>query len=154
MRCPFCHAEDTKVTDSRLATDGLEVRRRRVCLECNERFTTYEIIEVVMPRVVKRDGTRVSFDEGKIRNGMLHALEKRPVSTGDLDEAVKNVVRKIRSSGEKEIASNQIGEWVMDELKGLDDVAYVRFASVYRRFQDLDAFRAEIDKLIRRPRKK
>jgi transcriptional repressor NrdR len=153
MRCPFCQAEDTKVTDSRLATDGAEVRRRRVCPVCNERFTTYEVVEVIMPRVVKRDGSRVTFDENKLRNGMLHALEKRPVSTEKLDQALKNVMRRIRATGDKEVASQQIGEWVMDELKALDDVAYVRFASVYRRFQDLDAFRDEIEKLIKKQNK-
>lgn len=153
MRCPFCRAEDTKVSDSRLAMDGSEVRRRRACPECNERFTTYEVVEVIMPRVVKRDGTRVSFDESKLRNGMLHALEKRAVSTEKLDQAVKSVVRKVRNNGDKEIESQQVGEWVMDELRQLDDVAYVRFASVYRRFQDLDAFRAEIEKMIKRPSK-
>jgi transcriptional repressor NrdR len=150
MRCPFCKAEDTKVTDSRVATDGSEIRRRRLCSVCNERFTTYEVVEAIMPRVIKRDGTRVTFDEGKVRNGMLHALEKRPVNTEKVDEAVKNVLSKVRANGDKEIASKQIGEWVMDELRKLDDVAYVRFASVYRSFKDLDEFRSEIERMLKR----
>lgn len=150
VRCPYCATEDTKVTDSRLSGDGSEVRRRRVCPQCNERFTTYEVMEAIMPRVIKRDGTRVSFDEAKVRNGMLHALEKRPVATQQVDEAVKSVLRKVRM-GDKEVASKQIGEWVMDELRKLDDVAYVRFASVYRSFQDLDEFRAEIERVLKKP---
>jgi transcriptional repressor NrdR len=149
MNCPFCQAEDTKVMDSRLVNEVNQVRRRRICSHCNERFTTYETVELIMPRVIKRDQSRVSFEEDRLRNGMLRALEKRPVSTADIDTSVMNIIHKIRATGEKEISSDQIGEWVMDELRKLDDVAYVRFASVYRRFQDLESFKAEIEKMLR-----
>jgi transcriptional repressor NrdR len=148
MNCPFCQAEDTKVMDSRLVSEVNQVRRRRICSVCNERFTTYETVELIMPRVIKRDQSRVSFEEDRLRNGMLRALEKRPVSTADVDAAVMNIIHKIRATGEKEILTDQIGEWVMDELRKLDDVAYVRFASVYRRFQDLESFKAEIEKML------
>jgi len=149
MNCPFCQAEDTKVMDSRLVSEVNQVRRRRICSQCNERFTTYETVELIMPRVIKRDQSRVSFEEDRLRNGMLRALEKRPVSTADVDTSVMNIIHKIRATGEKEISSDLIGEWVMDELRKLDDVAYVRFASVYRRFQDLESFKAEIEKMLR-----
>jgi transcriptional repressor NrdR len=149
MNCPFCQADDTKVMDSRLVNEVNQVRRRRICSQCNERFTTYETVELIMPRVIKKDQSRVSFEEDRLRNGMLRALEKRPVSTADVDTAVMNIIHKIRATGEKEILSDQIGEWVMDELRKLDDVAYVRFASVYRRFQDLESFKAEIEKMLR-----
>ncbi|MDF2691557.1 MAG: ATP-cone domain protein, partial [Gammaproteobacteria bacterium] len=148
MNCPFCQAEDTKVMDSRLVNEVNQVRRRRICSKCNERFTTYETVELIMPRVIKRDQSRVSFEEDRLRNGMLRALEKRPVSTADIDTSVMNIIHKIRATGEKEILSDLIGEWVMDELRKLDDVAYVRFASVYRRFQDLESFKAEIEKML------
>jgi transcriptional repressor NrdR len=151
MRCPFCGAEDTKVVDSRLAGDGDQVRRRRKCEICNERFTTYETAELNLPRVVKRDGSRVPFDGRKLRAGMMRALEKRPVSTEQVDAAQARIQRRLLSSGEAEVQSRRVGELVMDELKGLDQVAYVRYASVYRKFEDVAAFREEIDRLERQP---
>ncbi len=153
MYCPFCAHEETKVIDSRLAAEGQQVRRRRECLKCGERFTTVESAELVMPRVVKSDATREPFDESKMRSGMLRALEKRPVSSEAVDAAVSHVCHKLRTLGEREVPSRLIGELVMDELHRLDEVAYVRFASVYRSFQDVDAFREEIERLRhRRPR--
>ena len=149
MNCPFCHAADTKVTDSRLVTETNQVRRRRVCSKCEERFTTYETIEVVMPRIIKRNSVREAFNETKLRQGLEHALEKRPVSTEAIDAAISDIMNDIRGLGEKEISSQTIGELVMKKLKKLDDVAYVRFASVYRRFQDIESFKAEIDKMLR-----
>jgi len=149
MHCPFCGADDTKVTDSRLVADGNQVRRRRECLTCNERFTTYETAELVMPRVVKQDGTRQPFDESKLRTGMLRALEKRPVSMEQVEASLQRICFSLRASGEREIDSQKIGELVMKELRLLDEVAYVRFASVYRSFQDISAFREEIDRLER-----
>ena len=151
MRCPFCGAQDTKVIDSRLAGEGDQVRRRRECLVCNERFTTYEAAELNLPRVVKSDGRRVPFDGKKLKAGIMKALEKRPVSTDQVDMAVNRITRKLLSSGEAEIDSRRIGELVMDELRQLDQVAYVRFASVYRRFEDVRAFREEIERLERQP---
>lgn len=147
MRCPFCGADDTKVIDSRLANEGAAVRRRRECLTCAERFTTFETAELVMPRIVKRDGSRVPFDEDKLRAGMLRALEKRPVPTEKVDDAVNHIKHRLSTSGEREVNSRALGEWVMDELRQLDQVAYVRFASVYRSFQDVNAFREEIARL-------
>lgn len=141
---------DTKVTDSRLVPDANQIRRRRECAECNERFTTYETVEVSMPRVVKSDDSRVSFDMDKVRTGLLRALEKRPVSTDDIDQALNRIYKQARTCGDKEVHSSQIGEWVMAELKDLDEVAYVRFASVYRRFQDLESFKKEIEGLLKR----
>lgn len=135
--------------DSRPAGEGAQVRRRRECTECGERFTTYERVELVLPRVVKRDGKREPFDEGKLRAGMLRALEKRPVATEQVEAAVERVKRRLRETGEREVSSRDIGEWVMEELRGLDQVAYVRFASVYRSFQDVNAFREEIERLQR-----
>jgi transcriptional repressor NrdR len=151
VRCPFCGAQDTKVIDSRLAGDGDQVRRRRECLVCNERFTTYEAAELNLPRVVKSDGRRVPFDGKKLKAGMMKALEKRPVSTDQVDTAVNHITRKLLSSGEAEIDSRRIGEFVMEELRQLDQVAYVRFASVYRKFEDVRAFREEIERLERQP---
>ena len=151
MRCPFCGAQDTKVIDSRLAGEGDQIRRRRECLVCNERFTTYEAAELNLPRVVKSDGRRVPFDGKKLRAGMMKALEKRPVSTDQVDAAVARITRRLMSSGESEIDSRRIGELVMDELRQLDQVAYVRFASVYRRFEDVRAFREEIERLELQP---
>jgi transcriptional repressor NrdR len=148
MYCPFCQTEDTKVTDSRLSSDGAEVRRRRVCTVCKERFTTYERCELAMPRVIKHDGSRESFEEQKLRSGLHRAIEKRPVSTEQVDEVVHRIVKNLRALGEKELPTDQIGELVMNELRALDTVAYVRFASVYRRFADLDAFKREIDRLV------
>ncbi len=149
MHCPFCKAVETKVVDSRLTNDGDEVRRRRECLSCNERFTTFETAELVMPHIVKSDGSRVVFDQDKLRRGLLKALEKRPVSIDRVDKSLNDITKKIHAFGKREIESKQLGEWVMDELKIMDHVAYVRFASVYRSFQDLDEFRNEIEKLIK-----
>ncbi|HZJ93991.1 MAG TPA: transcriptional regulator NrdR [Thiopseudomonas sp.] len=145
MYCPFCGANDTKVIDSRLVTNGDQVRRRRECLLCEERFTTFETADLVLPRLIKQDGSRQPFDEEKLRAGMLRALEKRPVSLERLEEAVARIKRKLRATGEREVQSLVVGELVMNELKKLDEVAYIRFASVYRRFQDLNEFRKEID---------
>ncbi len=147
MRCPFCHAPETKVIDSRLANEGDSVRRRRECLTCSERFTTFETAELVMPRIVKSDGSRVPFDDQKLLQGMLKALEKRPVSLETIEQAVNHIKNNLRATGDREVQTSRVGEWVMDELKQLDQVAYVRFASVYRSFQDLDEFRKEIEKL-------
>lgn len=147
MHCPFCGNEDTKVIDSRLAAEGQQVRRRRECVACNERFTTFESAELVMPRLIKHDGRRVPFDESKLRTGLTRALEKRPVSAERIEAALTHVMSKLRASGEREVAARQVGEWVMDELRDIDQVAYVRFASVYRSFQDIDAFREEIERL-------
>ncbi len=151
MYCPFCGAEDTKVIDSRLVAEGGQVRRRRECLSCRERFTTYELAELVMPRVIKSDDTREPFDEKKLRAGLLRALEKRPVSIDQIEDAISHVQHKLRATGEREITSRMIGERVMIELRSLDEVAYVRFASVYRSFQDLREFRDELDRLERKP---
>ncbi len=150
MHCPFCAHPDTKVNDSRLAAEGAQIRRRRECLECGERFTTFETAELLMPLVVKSDQRRVPFDEAKLRYGMLKSLEKRPVSRESIEEAVGHITRKLRGLGEREVTSRQIGEVVMEELHRLDEVAYVRYASVYRQFQDVEAFREEIDRLRHR----
>jgi transcriptional repressor NrdR len=147
MHCPFCDATDTKVIDSRLVGAGQQVRRRRQCIQCEERFTTYELAELVMPRVVKRDRSLAAFDDEKIRSGLLKALEKRPVEMEQIDVALHDIKQAIRATGEREIASNYIGELVMEALKNLDKVAYVRFASVYRSFEDVSAFAQEIENL-------
>ena len=147
MYCPFCGHIETKVTDSRLAGEGRQIRRRRECLACGERFTTFETAELVMPTVVKGDRTRESFDESKLRSGMEKALEKRPVPRAQVDEALSRIAHKVRSLGDREVASRVIGELVMEELRQLDEVAYVRFASVYRHFEDVEAFHEEIRKL-------
>lgn len=154
MHCPFCGHEDTKVSDSRLASEGRQVRRRRECLSCGERFTTFETAELVMPQVIKNDRTRQPFDEAKLRAGIEKALEKRPVSAEAIDEAIGRITHKIRSLGEREIAARAVGELVMEELRHLDEVGFVRFASVYRHFQDIDAFREEIEKLRQHPRRR
>lgn len=151
MRCPFCQAQETRVIDSRLAGDGDQVRRRRECLQCAERFTTYESAELMMPQVVKRDGSREALDDRKLRTGLLRALEKRPVATEAIEAAICRILKRIRLTGEREVAARQIGEWVMGELRELDQVAYVRFASVYRSFQDVSAFREVIDGLEQLP---
>lgn len=151
MYCPFCGAQETKVTDSRLVADGDQVRRRRECLSCGERFTTYETAELVMPKIVKHDGKREAFAEAKLRAGMQRALEKRPVSTESFEAAIERIRQRLRARGEREVASRLIGEEVMAQLRLLDQVAYIRFASVYRSFQDLDEFRAEIDRLAQDP---
>jgi len=147
MHCPFCNHEDTKVIDSRLAGEGAQVRRRRECEKCGERFTTFETAELVMPRIVKSNGTREPFNEHKLRAGMMRALEKRPVSTEAIEAAVARITHKLQVTGERELRSLQVGERVMEELKALDEVAYVRFASVYRSFQDVNEFREEIERL-------
>ncbi|CAG7856000.1 Transcriptional repressor NrdR [biofilm metagenome] len=140
MRCPFCSTHDTRVIDSRLANEGDHVRRRRECVACKERFTTFETAELTLPRIVKRNGIREPFDEQKLRSGMLRALEKRPVSSDAIEAAINRITKELLSSGEREIAAQELGEKVMHELSLLDHVAYVRFASVYRSFQDVSEF--------------
>ncbi|MDJ0916925.1 MAG: transcriptional regulator NrdR [Woeseiaceae bacterium] len=147
MHCPFCSHEETKVIDSRLAGEGRQIRRRRQCLNCNERFTTFESAELVMPRLVKNDNTRQPFDEAKLRNSMVRALEKRPVASDKLEQAIGRLIHRLRTLGEREVASRLVGEFVMEELRALDEVAYVRFASVYRSFQDVTEFEDEIRRL-------
>jgi transcriptional repressor NrdR len=151
MRCPFCADKDTRVVDSRLAGEGDEVRRRRECRACRERFTTYEKVELTLPRVVKRDGSRVPFDEERLRCGMLRALEKRPVDSERIEQAIGHIKRTLMAGGEREVPSRVIGERVMAALGELDQVAYVRFASVYRSFQDVAAFREEAERLENEP---
>lgn len=151
MRCPFCNFDDTKVIDSRLVAEGGQVRRRRECLSCSERFTTYESAELLMPKIIKTDGSREPFNEEKMRSGLLKALEKRPVSVEHIEAEISGIKRALQATGEREIASRNLGELVMEALQALDHVAYVRFASVYRSFQDLDEFRAEIDRLSSEP---
>ena len=147
MHCPFCNHTDTKVIDSRLVNEGSRIRRRRECLHCQDRFTTYEMVELSLPRIVKRDGRRKIFSESHLRSGILKALEKRPVSMDAVEAMVERIIHRLRASGEREIASRLLGEWVMEELHALDQVAYVRFASVYRRFKDLSEFDREIQRL-------
>jgi len=151
MHCPFCAAEDTKVIDSRLVAEGDQVRRRRECLNCAERFTTYETAELVMPRVIKQNGSREPFDEDKLRAGFLRALEKRPVSVENIEAVINHIKHALRATGEREVQSLQVGELVMEALQKLDQVAYVRFASVYRSFQDIAEFRDEIERLEAEP---
>jgi transcriptional repressor NrdR len=145
--CPFCGHVETKVNDSRLAGEGRQIRRRRECLSCGERFTTFETAELVMPVVVKADNIREPYDEVKLRSGMEKALEKRPVAREAIDEALSRITHKVRIIGDREVPSRVIGEFVMEELRQLDEVAYVRFASVYRHFQDVEAFHEEIQRL-------
>jgi len=147
MHCPFCKSEETKVIDSRLASEGYQVRRRRECLDCNERFTTFETAERNLPRVVKHDGRREPFNEEKLRKGIILACEKRPVATEDIDTSINTISRKALGVGEREISAKVIGEWVMQELRSLDQVAYVRFASVYMSFEDVQAFKDIIDRV-------
>jgi transcriptional repressor NrdR len=153
MHCPFCAGIDTKVIDSRLAGEGRQIRRRRECLACGERFTTFETAELVMPLIVKSDATREPFDGAKLRAGMSKALEKRPVAQEAVEEALSRIEHKLRSLGEREVAARLVGELVMEELHQLDEVAYVRFASVYRSFQDAEAFGEEVEKLRHRRRR-
>ena len=153
MHCPFCSANDTKVIDSRLVAEGEQVRRRRECVACGDRFTTFETAELVMPRLIKSDGSRQPFDEDKLRAGMQRALEKRPVSVERLEEAIARIKQRLRATGEREVKSLVVGELVMNELRRLDEIAYIRFASVYRRFKDLEEFREEIERLSREPAK-
>jgi transcriptional repressor NrdR len=147
VHCPFCNFEDTKVIDSRLAGEGRQVRRRRQCLSCEERFTTFESPELVMPHVTKRDDRREPFDASKLRHGILMALEKRPVKSEDIEAAIDRITHRVQTVGEREIPSRIIGDMVMEELRRLDEVAYVRFASVYRSFQDVTEFQDEIQRL-------
>jgi transcriptional repressor NrdR len=147
MWCPFCNHDDTRVVDSRVTGDGMQIRRRRECAKCASRFNTYETPELIAPRVIKAGGIREDFSEDKLRNGMLRALEKRPVETREVERAIRTLLKEIRGVEESEIPSSLIGEWVMRELSQLDQVAYVRFASVYRRFEDIQAFRKEIEML-------
>ena len=147
MHCPFCNAGDTKVIDSRLAADGHQVRRRRECLVCHERFTTFEMAELVMPRVIKSNGVREPFNEDKLRNGIQRALEKRPVSTELIEQSINRIKSNLRATGEREIMTKIIGNLVMEELKQLDKVAYIRFASVYRSFEYIREFGEEIARL-------
>lgn len=151
MHCPFCGTDDTKVIDSRLANEGAMVRRRRECQKCGERFTTFETAELVMPRIVKQSGRREPFDEEKLRNGILRALEKRPVGTDDIEKAITRIMKRLRATGDREVPAQYIGDWVMDELRNLDQVAFVRFASVYRSFEDVSAFEEEIERLKKIP---
>ncbi|MCP4474237.1 MAG: transcriptional regulator NrdR [Gammaproteobacteria bacterium] len=147
MHCPFCKTEETKVIDSRLGSDDMSVRRRRECLHCSRRFNTAEQVEKVFPRIIKRDGRRSNFEEARLRHGMLTALEKRPVNEEQIESALNRIKEQLHSSGEREVPSQLLGQWVMNELRQLDPVAYVRFASVYLSFDDTDAFIQEIKKL-------
>ena len=149
MHCPFCQHEDTRVIDSRVSEDGSTIRRRRECEHCQERFNTFETAELKLPTLVKTDGRREAFDDRKLRTGFERSLQKRPVSGEQIDAAVRGVIHALRMTGEREISSRRIGVFVMDELKKLDQVAYVRFASVYRRFEDVADFREEIERLER-----
>jgi transcriptional repressor NrdR len=149
MHCPFCQHEDTRVIDSRVSDDGATIRRRRECEKCNERFNTFETAELKLPAVVKSDGRREPFDERKLRTSFNRALQKRPVASDQVDAAMRGVIDDLRRSGEREMPSMRVGELVMRELKKLDQVAYVRFASVYRSFEDVQAFREEIERLER-----
>lgn len=147
MHCPFCGHPESKVIDSRLAGEGRQVRRRRECLECAERFTTFESAELVVPRLIKSDDRREPFDEEKLRAGMIRALEKRPVSAEKVEAAIARIVHRLRTTGEREVPARLVGDLVMEELKEMDEVAYVRFASVYRRFQDVQEFREAVERL-------
>jgi transcriptional repressor NrdR len=152
MICPFCDNKETKVIDSRFVDESNQIRRRRACThkKCTERFTTYETVELALPSIIKRDGRRSHFDEKKVRYGLVKSLEKRPIQIDKIEEIVSRIKKKLRATGEREVASNKVGEWIMDELHAIDQVAYVRFASVYRDFEDIDAFRSEIDNLLKR----
>jgi len=147
LYCPFCRAVDTKVIDSRLVSDGHQVRRRRECLACHERYTTFESAELVMPRIIKNDGSREPFNEDKMRNGLVRALEKRPVSVEQVELSINKVKSQLRATGEREVTSELLGNIIMEQLKELDKVAYVRFASVYRSFEDIREFGEEIARL-------
>jgi transcriptional repressor NrdR len=151
VHCPFCSQDETKVIDSRLVADGGQVRRRRECISCKERFTTYELAELVMPRIIKQNGSREPFDEEKLRGGLRRALEKRPVSLEAIEQQISQIMHRLRATGEREIPSREVGEMVMVALKALDQVAFVRFASVYRSFQDLSEFRDAIERLEAEP---
>jgi transcriptional repressor NrdR len=152
MHCPFCGHEETRVIDSRLAGEGRQVRRRRECASCTERFTTFESAELVMPRIVKSDGRRAPFDEDKLRTGVLRALQKRPVDTERVEATLQAIIHRLQTAGEREVRSRELGDWVMEALRELDEVAYVRFASVYRSFADVEEFQEEIARLRNTPR--
>lgn len=147
MQCPYCNADDTKVIDSRLAAEGAQVRRRRQCNQCQERFTTFEVVEVVMPRIIKSNGRIEPYDSQKLRRSIQLPLQKRPVTIDEQEAMISRIEKRIRQLGEREISSKDLGEVVMSELKTLDDVAYVRFASVYRDFQDIEAFQQELQNI-------
>jgi len=149
MKCPFCGFEESKVVDSRHSEDGSSIRRRRECLSCQKRFTTYETVESLPAIVVKRDNSRQPFDRNKILNGMLRACEKRPVSMASLEKAADEIEQAVQNSLDREVSAEAIGEMVMDKLRELDEVAYVRFASVYRQFRDINTFMAELTKLLK-----
>lgn len=151
MYCPFCGHEETKVIDSRLAGEGRQIRRRRECVDCHERFSTYETPELVVPRIVKRDDSREPFDEQKLRNGIVRAVEKRPVRAETVEAILARIIHKLQTVGEREIPARELGDLVMEELRSVDEVAYVRFASVYRSFQDVTQFEDEIRKLQQMP---
>ena len=148
MKCPFCGDQESKVVDSRRAEDGQSIRRRRECLKCQRRFTTYEIVESLPIIVVKRDGSRQSFDRNKVMNSMIRAFDKRKVDDEDLDRITTEIEQTIQNTLEREISSDKIGEMVMERLKSLDEVAYIRFASIYHRFQDASSFLKEISKFL------
>ena len=148
MKCPYCSFEESKVIDSRPTDDGEKIRRRRECLKCSRRFTTYEIVEVLPIIVIKKDKSREAFDRNKLLNGLLKACEKRPISINQLEKAVCDIERELQNSLDREVSSKLIGELVMDALKSIDKVAYVRFASVYRQFKDIDTFMEELTKLL------
>ena len=150
MRCPFCQSDDTKVLDTRLLDDGSQVRRRRECLSCGERHSTRETVDLNLPRLIKCDDSRLSFSLDKLRAGLLKALEKRPVETSKIETAIQKIERRLMAQNDREVPSSLVGEWVMEELQALDEVAYIRFASVYRQFQDIEAFKSEIDKLMKK----
>jgi len=147
MFCPFCGNQETKVVDSRLAGDGFQTRRRRECIKCTERFTTFESAELVLPKLIKRDESREPFDESKLRSGILTATEKRPISIETIEELISRVIRQVQKLGEREIQSRALGDIVMKELREIDEIAFVRYASVYRRFQDIEEFEKEIETL-------
>ena len=147
MRCPFCKTDETKVVDSRLVADGDQVRRRRECMSCHERFTSYETAELLMPSIIKHDGSREPFNEQKLRAGMMRALEKRPVSSEQIELAINQIKHFLQATGERELKSFDVGRCVMDQLRELDKVAYVRYASVYLSFQDIDEFQKALDQL-------
>ena len=151
MHCPFCSAEETKVVDSRLVAEGDQVRRRRECLECHERFTTFETAELLLPKIIKQNGQREPFNEEKLRAGIQRAVEKRPVSTERVETAVAQIKHALQATGERELPARTLGELVMEQLREMDQVAYVRFASVYRRFEDVSEFSEEIERLTRKP---
>lgn len=151
MHCPFCGVDATRVVDSRLTAEGGQVKRRRECPDCSSRFTTFEVAELLMPRIVKNDGTPEPFDEAKLRRGITQALYKRPVKADAVDTAISRINHRLRTESERDVPSRKLGNWVMEELRELDQVAFVRFASVYRRFEDVNAFREEIERLESTP---